>query len=69
MADVKSKITVTLSDDDLKEAVADWLNQNLATALTFWDAKNVTVSATMQSVGHGMSECQAPVVKVVASNG
>ena len=69
MADIKSKITVTLSDDDLKEAVADWLNQNLATALTFWDAKNVTVSATMQSVGHGMSERVSPVVTVVASNG
>ena len=45
--------TVELSDSDIKEAIAAWLNDNYG-AGPFWTADQVTVDAGLRTEGFGM---------------
>jgi hypothetical protein len=67
MADAKLKITVTLTDENVKEAVADWLNHQGAIGdMAHWTPQDVTVGATMEWRGNGVQETQVAVAKIEA---
>lgn len=54
----KRKISVTLSDDDIKEAVVMWLNQTPPFDHC-WSIGDITISTEQEWVGNGMTEHRA----------
>jgi hypothetical protein len=67
MTTTSVKITITLTNDNVKEAVADWMNQQGAIGeLAFWVPEDVIVGAEMQWRGYGTQESQVAVAKIEA---
>lgn len=58
-------ITVQLSDEDVKQAVADFLTKQAPGAYQ-WTPEDVSLDAELGTVGHGMQEERRPVVKITA---
>jgi hypothetical protein len=61
--DRKLSVTITLTEADIKDAVAYWLN-NQPPWQDYWEAKDVHVSASMKWVGNGVNESQMPKAKI-----
>lgn len=66
MAEVDRKITVKLSEDDIKDAVQSWLNSNISLGDYFFTEENISVSVGEEKVGYGNGESVRRFVKIVA---
>ena len=58
--------TVELSDSDIKEAIANWLNDKYGDG-PFWQAEQVTISAGLRTEGMGTNEHQAAYCSITAT--
>ena len=62
------KITVELTEQDVQEAVAAWMNnQPEFNATKHWEPRHVSIRATMEWRGNGGNETQVAVAKIKVS--
>lgn len=63
MGGIRRKVTVALSQSDIKEAIAAWLNAQPPFD-DFWKPEDISISAEIRRVGYGMQEHQVaePVI-------
>ena len=67
MADVKTKITVTLTEGNIKEAIAAWLNdQPTIGSVAIWEPDDVEISVIEEWRGNGTQEYKAYVTRIEA---
>lgn len=61
------KIEVSLTKENIQEAIADWLNKHKDTNHVKWFPSHIGVNVSVESEGHGVNEKISHVVRIVAS--